>query len=156
MKLCSIASGSSGNCIFAGSETTSLLIDAGISGKRVEAGLAVLDRSAKELDGILVTHEHSDHIQGLGVLARRYGIPIYATDGTIQAMQQTKSLESSRRGFSTRFTRMTRLRWVISPYIRLRSPTMRQSRSATAWNPAGNRLRSRRTLVSTAITRFRI
>ena len=62
MKLCSIASGSSGNCIFAGSETTSLLIDAGISGKRVEAGLAVLDRSAKELDGILVTHEHSDHI----------------------------------------------------------------------------------------------
>ena len=71
MKLCSIASGSSGNCIFAGSETTSLLIDAGISGKRVEAGLAVLDRSAKELDGILVTHEHSDHIQGLGVLARR-------------------------------------------------------------------------------------
>ena len=47
MKLCSIASGSSGNCIFAGSETTSLLIDAGISGKRVEAGLAVLDRSAK-------------------------------------------------------------------------------------------------------------
>ena len=92
MKLCSIASGSSGNCIFAGSETTSLLIDAGISGKRVEAGLAVLDRSAKELDGILVTHEHSDHIQGLGVLARRYGIPIYATDGTIQAMQQTKSL----------------------------------------------------------------
>ena len=64
--------------------TTSLLIDAGISGKRVEAGLAVLDRSAKELDGILVTHEHSDHIQGLGVLARRYGIPIYATDGTIQ------------------------------------------------------------------------
>ena len=99
MKLCSIASGSSGNCIFAGSETTSLLIDAGISGKRVEAGLAVLDRSAKELDGILVTHEHSDHIQGLGVLARRYGIPIYATDGTIQAMQQTKSLESSRRDF---------------------------------------------------------
>ena len=61
MKLCSIASGSSGNCIFAGSETTSLLIDAGISGKRVEAGLAVLDRSAKELDGILVTHEHSDY-----------------------------------------------------------------------------------------------
>ena len=82
MKLCSIASGSSGNCIFAGSETTSLLIDAGISGKRVEAGLAVLDRSAKELDGILVTHEHSDHIQGLGVLARRYGIPclLYTSD----------------------------------------------------------------------------
>ena len=153
MKLCSIASGSSGNCIFAGSETTSLLIDAGISGKRVEAGLAVLDRSAKELDGILVTHEHSDHIQGLGVLARRYGIPIYATDGTIQAMQQTKSLGKFPEGI---FHTMTRLRWVISPYIRLRSPTMRQSRSATAWNPAGNRLRLRRILAFTAITRFRI
>lgn len=156
MKLCSIASGSSGNCIFAGSETTSLLIDAGISGKRVEAGLAVLDRSAKELDGILVTHEHSDHIQGLGVLARRYGIPIYATDGTIQAMQQTKSLGKFPEGIFTRFTRMTRLHWETSPYIRLRSPTMRQSRSATAWNPAGNRLRLRRILAFTAITRFRI
>ena len=92
MKLCSIASGSSGNCIFAGSETTSLLIDAGISGKRVEAGLAVLDRSAKELDGILVTHEHSDHIRGLGVLARKYGIPIYSTPGTINAMLEQQLL----------------------------------------------------------------
>ena len=71
MKLCSIASGSSGNCIFAGSERTSLLIDAGISGKRVEMGLNSLDRTAKELDGILITHEHIDHVQGLGVLARR-------------------------------------------------------------------------------------
>ena len=92
MKLCSIASGSSGNCIFAGSETTSLLIDAGISGKRVEAGLAVLDRSAKELDGILVTHEHIDHIAGLGVMARRYHIPIYATKATIGAIKCTKSV----------------------------------------------------------------
>ncbi len=142
MKLCSIASGSSGNCIFAGSETTSLLIDAGISGKRVEAGLAVLDRSAKELDGILVTHEHSDHIQGLGVLARRYGIPIYATDGTIQAMQQTKSLGKFPEGiFHTIHADDT---FTLGD-IAVHPFTMRQSRSATAWNPAGNRLRSRRT-----------
>ena len=86
MKLCSIASGSSGNCIFVGSDSSSLLIDAGISGKRVEAGLKTLDRSAKELDGILITHEHSDHIQGLGVLARKYGIPIYTTRGTARAI----------------------------------------------------------------------
>ena len=157
MKLCSIASGSSGNCIFAGSETTSLLIDAGISGKRVEAGLAVLDRSAKELDGILVTHEHSDHIRG----PWRAGAPVWYSVFT-QRMEQfrrcsrRRALGTFRRGFSTRFTRMTRLRWVISPYIRLRSPTMRQSRSATAWNPAGNRLRLRRILAFTAITRFRI
>ena len=84
MKLCSI--GSSGNCIFVGSDSSSLLIDAGISGKRVEAGLKTIDRSPRELDGILVTHEHSDHIQGLGVLARKYGIPIYTTRGTAQAI----------------------------------------------------------------------
>mgnify|MGYP000225971344 FL=1 len=156
MKLCSIASGSSGNCIFAGSETTSLLIDAGISGKRVEAGLAVLDRSAKELDGILVTHEHSDHIQGLGVLARRYGIPIYATDGTIQAMQQTKSLGKFPEGiFHTIHADDTFTLGDIAVHPFTIS-TMRQSRSATEWNPAGNRLRLRRILAFTAITRFRI
>ena len=93
MKLCSIASGSSGNCIFAGSETTSLLIDAGISGKRVEAGLAVLDRSAKELDGILVTHEHIDHINGLGVISRKYEIPIYATPKTVEAIKSNNKLD---------------------------------------------------------------
>ena len=92
MKLCSIASGSSGNCIFAGSERTSLLIDAGISGKRVEMGLNSLDRTAKELDGILITHEHIDHVQGLGVLARRYQIPIYATEGTIHAILECRNL----------------------------------------------------------------
>lgn len=86
MKFCSIASGSSGNCIYAGSSGTSVLIDAGISGKRIEAGLNGLDLTTKEMDGILVTHEHSDHIKGLGVLARRYGIPIYATQGTIDAV----------------------------------------------------------------------
>ena len=79
MKFCSIASGSSGNCIYAGSADTSVLIDAGISGKRIEAGLNSLDLTTPDIDAILITHEHSDHIKGLGVLARRYGIPIYAT-----------------------------------------------------------------------------
>lgn len=86
MKLCSIASGSSGNCIFAGSDTTSVLIDAGISGKRVESGLNTIGLTGKDIDGILVTHEHSDHIKGLGVLARKLKVPIYATRGTIGAM----------------------------------------------------------------------
>ena len=92
MKLCSVTSGSSGNCIFVGSEKTSLLVDVGISGKRIEFGLNEIDRSTSEIDGILVTHEHSDHIKGLGVVARRYGIPIYATAGTIKAMQHMSSL----------------------------------------------------------------
>ena len=92
MKMCSITSGSSGNCIFVGSEKTSLLIDAGISGKRIEFGLNGIDRKTSEMDGILVTHEHSDHIKGLGVLARRYNIPIYATKETIAAICRISSI----------------------------------------------------------------
>lgn len=79
MRLCSIASGSSGNCIYVGSDKTHLLVDAGISGKKVEFGLNSLDLTTGDLDGILVTHEHSDHIKGLGVVARKCGVPIYAT-----------------------------------------------------------------------------
>lgn len=92
MNLCSITSGSSGNCIYVGAENTSLLIDAGISGKRVEAGLNSIDMSTKDIDGILVTHEHSDHIKGIGVLARKYGMPIYGTGGTLAAMSRMNHL----------------------------------------------------------------
>lgn len=92
MRLCSIASGSSGNCIYAGTDTTHLLVDVGISGKRTEAGLKELGISMRDIDGILITHEHTDHIAGLGVLARKYGTPIYATDGTIRAIRQTRSV----------------------------------------------------------------
>ncbi|MFQ6819077.1 MAG: MBL fold metallo-hydrolase [Blautia sp.] len=92
MRLCSIASGSSGNCIYVGSDCAHVLIDAGISGRRVEAGLNSLELTGRDLDGILITHEHSDHIKGLGVLARKYGIPIYATGGTVDAMVRSGSL----------------------------------------------------------------
>ncbi len=92
MRLCSIASGSSGNCIYVGSEATHLLVDVGISGKRTESGLNSLGIAARDLDGILITHEHADHINGLGVIARKYGIPIYATPGTIQAIQNSGSV----------------------------------------------------------------
>ena len=74
MDLCSIASGSSGNCIYAGTDDCHLLVDAGISGKRIENGLNSIGLKTAEMDGILITHEHSDHIAGLGVVARKYGI----------------------------------------------------------------------------------
>ena len=80
MRLCSIASGSSGNCIYTGSDNTHLLVDAGISAKRVEAGLKELELEGSDIQGLLITHEHSDHIKGVGVLARRYGVPIYADE----------------------------------------------------------------------------
>ena len=92
MELCSIASGSSGNCIYVGSDHGRLLVDAGISKKRIVAGLASADVDIKEIDGILVTHEHADHIAGIGVLSRAYGIPIYATRGTIRGIKGCSSL----------------------------------------------------------------
>jgi len=92
MNFCSIASGSSGNCIYVGSDNTHLIIDAGLSGKKIEEGLNLVGLKGSELNGILVTHEHIDHTGGLGVMARRYGIPIYATAGTIQGIRATKSL----------------------------------------------------------------
>ena len=76
MRLCSIASGSSGNCIYTGGENTHLLVDTGISKKRVEEGLKALDIKGEELNGILITHEHIDHVQGLGVFSRKYEVPI--------------------------------------------------------------------------------
>ena len=88
MRFCNIASGSSGNCTYAGDDHTHLIIDAGISGKRIEAGLNELELTTPDMTGILITHEHTDHIGGLGVLARRYGIPIYATGGTIDAIRR--------------------------------------------------------------------
>ena len=79
MRLVSIASGSSGNCIYVGTENTHILVDAGISNKRIEQGLHEIGVKAGELDGVVITHEHSDHVKGLGVLARKHGVPIYAT-----------------------------------------------------------------------------
>ena len=92
MELCSIASGSSGNCICVGTDDYHVMIDAGISGKRIENGLNSIGLKTAEMNGILVTHEHADHISGLGVLSRRYGLPIYATEGTKNAILSTKSV----------------------------------------------------------------
>ena len=92
MDFCSIASGSSGNCTYTGTDHTALLVDAGVSARQIEKGLKSIDRTATDIDGILVTHEHSDHIKGLGVLSRRYGIPIYGTKGTLNAIANCSSL----------------------------------------------------------------
>lgn len=86
MKLYSIASGSSGNSIFVGSGSTGrgVLIDTGISKKRMEEGLSLEHMSFEDVDGIFITHEHSDHISGLGPVLRKYRIPVYATERTIR------------------------------------------------------------------------
>ena len=92
MRMCSIASGSSGNCIYVGSDNTHLLIDTGISKKKIDEGLAELGLTGEDISGILITHEHSDHIQGLGVFCRKYEVPVYATKGTLIGIQNYKSL----------------------------------------------------------------
>ena len=66
MRLCSIASGSSGNCICVGSDDCHVLIDAGISGKRIENGLNSIDLKTADMQGILITHEHNDHVCNRG------------------------------------------------------------------------------------------
>ncbi|NLY09097.1 MAG: MBL fold metallo-hydrolase [Tissierellia bacterium] len=83
---CSLSSGSDGNCQFIQTDKAKILIDAGFSGKRVELLLKQVKVLASELDAIFITHEHRDHIQAAGVLARRHNIPIYATAGTWAAM----------------------------------------------------------------------
>lgn len=92
MEFGTIASGSSGNCLYVGSKTTHLLIDAGVSCKRILAGLSAFGVDGSEIGAILVTHEHSDHISGIGVLSRKYHIPVYTTHETAQAIQRSRSL----------------------------------------------------------------
>ena len=92
MDFFSVASRSSGNCICLGSDQCHVMIDAGISGKRIEEGMNTYDYTTSDMDGVLITHEHSDHIQGLGVVARKYGLPIYATKGTADAILQSSSV----------------------------------------------------------------
>ncbi len=88
MRFQSIASGSSGNCIYVGSDQTNLLLDVGISRKRTVEALKQLDLSLQDVDGIFITHEHSDHVQGLPMIAKQSQMPIYATRGTIRALLQ--------------------------------------------------------------------
>ncbi len=86
MRFSVLASGSSGNAVFIESDEHTFLVDAGFSAKKMDSLMADIDRSMKKVDGIFVTHEHSDHIKGIGVVARKYGTPIYANEKTWKAM----------------------------------------------------------------------
>jgi phosphoribosyl 1,2-cyclic phosphodiesterase len=77
-----LASGSTGNAIYIETEEVKILVDAGLTGKQIEGLFEQIGETPKDLNAILVTHEHSDHVKGLGVLARRYQIPVYANGKT--------------------------------------------------------------------------
>ena len=81
-----LASGSSGNCTYIESNQQKILVDAGLSGKRIEALMKQIDRRLDDIDAIFVTHEHKDHIHGVGVLSRKYNLPIYANQKTWSKM----------------------------------------------------------------------
>lgn len=86
MRVCLLASGSRGNCAFIETDGRRLLIDAGLSGKETERRLALLGLSGGDLDGILVTHEHHDHVGGIGPLARRFDLPVHIDHQTHTAL----------------------------------------------------------------------
>ena len=87
MNIALFASGSSGNCALVSDGDTHILLDAGISARRIRAGLSARDVTADALTGVLVTHEHSDHVKGLAVLLRHDPVPVYALPAVCAALR---------------------------------------------------------------------
>lgn len=83
---CPLASGSKGNCIFVGTDQTKILIDAGLSTKSIIAKLSEINVDISEIDAILISHEHTDHIQGLKVLTNKFKIPVFANSETAKGI----------------------------------------------------------------------
>lgn len=92
MRLCSLASGSTGNSAYFVHKDAHFLIDVGVSKKTILEELADLGEAAVNINGIFITHEHSDHIKGLGPFLRTYHVPVYLTKGTYDALMNYKSL----------------------------------------------------------------
>lgn len=92
MQFSMLASGSTGNSFMMKSKHSKLLVDVGLSAKKMCETLAQLGERPEEIDAILITHEHSDHIKGLGAFARKYQLPVYANEETWRQLKQSKSV----------------------------------------------------------------
>ena len=99
---CSLYSGSSGNCLLVQTSNTKILIDAGESAKKISAALSSMNIDPSQINAILVTHEHSDHIKGLGTFSKKYDIPVFANSKTWDAMpeQSSKIIENNMKKFT--------------------------------------------------------
>ena len=86
IRLCSLSSGSSGNCVFVGNDNSGLLVDCGISGTEILSNLNNIGVCSSTIKAVVVTHEHSDHIRSIGIISRKLGIPIYANINTWNSM----------------------------------------------------------------------
>jgi phosphoribosyl 1,2-cyclic phosphodiesterase len=87
LSIAPLFSSSSGNSTYVGTESTAVLVDAGLPGRQLEAALKKIDKDPTGINAILVTHEHTDHIKGVGVLSRRFDIPVYANVETWAEME---------------------------------------------------------------------
>lgn len=87
IKFCSLYSGSSGNSIFVGAGSTRILVDAGLSAKRIIEALCSIGETPSQISAILISHEHSDHTKGAGIMSRKFNIPVYANENTWAAME---------------------------------------------------------------------
>jgi phosphoribosyl 1,2-cyclic phosphodiesterase len=101
VRLTILGSGSAGNCAYLETEETRLLIDAGLSLRQIRLRLAAIGRSPENLTGILVTHEHSDHVQGLAVLTGKLHIPVYLNRPTQEAVEYQHQIKLESRLFTT-------------------------------------------------------
>ena len=90
LNFCSLYSGSSGNSLFVETQNTKLLVDAGVSCKKIENALQDIKVDPSSIDGILITHEHTDHVQGLGTLSRKFDLPVFVNQETLDAMPKQK------------------------------------------------------------------
>lgn len=86
IQFCSLASGSSGNCLYVETPDVAVLVDCGISGKKVIDTLKEIDKNSDKIKAVLVTHDHSDHISGIGVISRKLKIPVYASMPTMKSI----------------------------------------------------------------------
>ena len=88
-RFCSLSSSSSGNCAYVGSAAGGILVDAGVSAKQISMKLDCIGVNPVDIGAIFVTHEHSDHVRGLRVFASKFNIPVYATQGTVDALESS-------------------------------------------------------------------
>ena len=96
LKVCVLGSGSAGNAIYIGSENIRILIDAGLSARQIALRLEQLGVAPESINGICISHEHSDHVSGLRVFQKRHGIPAYANAGTITAaLERSPALKAA-------------------------------------------------------------
>lgn len=102
-KFCNLYSGSSGNCSFVGTDNINILIDCGESQKKILTALESIGTNINQINAIVVTHEHSDHVKTLGAISKKYNIPVYANEKTFNNMPEQTELikEENRKIFNT-------------------------------------------------------